>query len=139
MKARPANTHQTSGATAKSTAPTKDAPRPSNIAARRPIWSEMPPKPTNMATTAIGYTAKINATWVAGGSVRDEERCRLQDLVFNVDKRVFFQCDAPIGQPLGIRFHRVAPPLPVRQILVLPEVYDPAHGSDMGDEEAVGL
>jgi hypothetical protein len=72
-------------------------------------------------------------------SARDEERCGLQDLIFHVDERVFFQRDAPVGQPLGICFHRVAAPLPVRQILVLPEVHDPTHGSDMRDEESVGL
>jgi len=47
------------GATAKSGAPASEAPTPHNIAARRPIWSEMLPKITNVATTAIGYTAKI--------------------------------------------------------------------------------
>jgi hypothetical protein len=44
---------------AKRTAPINEAPSPSNIAARRPIWSEIPPKPTNTVTTAIGNVAKI--------------------------------------------------------------------------------
>jgi hypothetical protein len=59
MKTRPAKTHPTLGATAKSNAPTNEAPMPSIIAARRPIWSEMPPKPTRTTITASGYTAKI--------------------------------------------------------------------------------
>src|ERR1700741_2993244 len=36
-RARPANTHHTSGATANNRAPTSDAKRPANIVARRPI------------------------------------------------------------------------------------------------------
>src|SRR5229473_7102632 len=37
IKARPPNTHQTLGATANSRAPAKEAKRPANIVARRPI------------------------------------------------------------------------------------------------------
>src|SRR6266404_3717894 len=44
---RPPNTHHTSGATANSRAPTSEAKRPANIVARRPIWSEILPNPTN--------------------------------------------------------------------------------------------
>src|ERR1700688_3791903 len=54
ISARPANTQYTSGATANKRAPTSEANRPTNIVARRPIWSEMPPKPTNITTTASG-------------------------------------------------------------------------------------
>ena len=59
MKARPARSHQASGATANSTAPINDAPTPANIAVRRPIWSEMPPKTISVRTTVIGNAAKI--------------------------------------------------------------------------------
>src|ERR1700722_3417776 len=59
MKARPARTHQASGARANSVAPINDAPRPANIAMRRPIRSEMPPKTISVRTTVIGNTAKI--------------------------------------------------------------------------------
>ena len=70
---------------------------------------------------------------------RDEERHWLQDLIFQLDDRVFFQHDMPVGVPLGIHFHRVAAVLPVRQILVLPEMHDATQFPNMRDEEAVGL
>src|SRR5882724_5005439 len=41
IRARPANSHLTSGATANNRVPTSEAKRPANIVARRPIWSEM--------------------------------------------------------------------------------------------------
>ena len=54
VKARPANSHNTSGATANSSVPMREAPSPSNITNRRPMWSERSPKPTRTATTTIG-------------------------------------------------------------------------------------
>src|SRR5271169_966587 len=67
---------------------------------------------------------------ISGRSARDEERHGLQDLIFHVDERVFFQRDAPVGLPFGIHFHGVAPLLSVGKAFILPEMHHTAERTD---------
>src|SRR6266446_5822462 len=68
-----------------------------------------------------------------------EERHRFENLIFHVDERVFFQRDAPVGLPLGIRLHGVATLLSVGEAFVLPEMHDTVKRPDVRDKETIGL